>query len=397
MSPSTKGVTYIQKIFSTVNNDDLLEFRIPGNVKGNMLLSDVMLRFVVKIPQTLHTGKIIPQNYFGAKQFGSLEIRINGEAVTRRNCANEYFLASYFTGITNYNVDYSTTGCNTFGIFDSSNLLTKAITSNTTGFQSIINNRKGIQSDYTYEIVLPIDACIFTSNTSLPTNTPLDISFERAKSKLSLLQTEAFDVSDDFPTVLALDDPYLIVPYTLYPDAPTVGLSGAEQIKFDDYVISRFNVPQGSSNARIANIISGELPSKLFFGLMDLKSYAGDWATSSTILQRHAVKKVTLYMDGNVITGFPISMSDSLVAIPYTRFMTATNRYTNNFVGRMITQSEFRSYHFIHCVSLDPSLKGTLTFEFEFDQTVSDPLVLVTCAIHDRTLELDKYRNFHIL
>ena len=91
MTTSREEVTYIQKLYSTVNNDDLLEFRIPSNVKGNMLLSDVMLRFVVKIPQTNHADKIIPQNFFGAKQFGSLEIRINGEAVTRRNCSNEYF------------------------------------------------------------------------------------------------------------------------------------------------------------------------------------------------------------------------------------------------------------------------------------------------------------------
>ena len=397
MAPSGKGVTYIQKIFATVNNDDLLEFRIPGNVKGNMLLSDVMLRFVVKIPQTLHAGKIIPQNYFGAKQFGSLEIRINGEAVTRRNCANEYFLASYFTGITNYNVDYSITGCNTFGIFDASNLVTAAITANVNGFQSIINDRKGIADDYTYEMVLPIEASIFSSNSTLPTNTPLDLSFERTKSKLSLLKIEDTDISPDFTDVLQLEDPYLIVPYTIFPDKPTVGLSGDEQIKFDDYVINRFNVPTGSTNIRISNVLSGELPTKIFFGLMDLKSVAGDFSTSSTLLQRHDVKKVTVYLDGNVITGFPISMTDSYVAIPYTRFMTSTNRYINNFVGRMITQSEFKYYHFIHCVSLDSSLKGSLTFEFEFEQTVSDQLVLVTCAIHDRTLELDQYRNFRIL
>ena len=394
MTPSEKGVSYIQKLFATVNNDDLLEFRIPPNAKGNMQLSDVLLRFVVKIPQTLHTGKIIPQNYFGAKQFGSLEIRINGEAVTRRNCSNEYFMASYFMGVSNYNVDYVTTGCNAFGIFDASNLATDFITSNASGFAKIISSRKGIADDFVYEIVLPIDGNIFTSNGTLPNNTPLDISFERSPSKVSLLKTEDFEISDAFEKVLPLEDAYLIVPYTIYPDSP---IMGDEQIKYDDYVINRFNIPQGSANIRMANVLSGKLPSKLFIGIMSQDAYGGNFEVSSTLFQQHEVKKVTIYLDGNVITGFPITMSDSMVSIPYTRFLNNTNRYTNAFAGRMLTQLEFKEYHFIHSASFDTSLSGSLTFEFEFKDTPSDQLVLIACSVHDRKIQFDKFRNFKVL
>ena len=396
MSPNTKGVTYIQKLFATVNNDDLLEFRIPPNVKGNMLLSDVMLRFVIKIPQKDHPAKIIPQNYFGAKQFGSLEIRINGEAVTRRNCSNEYFLASYFMGITNYNIDYSTTGCNAFGIFDAAHASSSALIKQAKAFKHMIENRNGLTDDYIYEIVLPIDGNIFSSNSSLPNNTPIDISFERAASKLSLLKIDTFDISNDFDKVLTLEDAYLIVPYTVYPETPDMEAFGNFRLQYDDYVISRFNIPLGSPNVRLPNLLTGNLPSKLFFGLMSLTSYGGNYEASSTLFQRHEVKKVTIYLDGNVITGFPISMTSSYVAIPYTRFLNNTNRYTNTYAGRMITQAEFNFYSFIHSASFDPSLAGSLTFEFEFEQAPTDQLVLIICSVHDRTLELDKFRNFTI-
>ena len=53
--------TFIQKVYPTVNNEDLLEFRIPPNVKANLCLSNVMLRFMVKIPQTSGTI-VIPEN-----------------------------------------------------------------------------------------------------------------------------------------------------------------------------------------------------------------------------------------------------------------------------------------------------------------------------------------------
>jgi hypothetical protein len=72
--------TFIQKVYPTVNNEDLLEFRIPPNVKANLCLSNVMLRFMVKIPQTSGTI-VIPENLLGAKQFSSSEIRIRVAAV----------------------------------------------------------------------------------------------------------------------------------------------------------------------------------------------------------------------------------------------------------------------------------------------------------------------------
>ena len=37
---------YTQKLFPTINNDDLLEFRVPPNQKGQLDLSNVLLHFV---------------------------------------------------------------------------------------------------------------------------------------------------------------------------------------------------------------------------------------------------------------------------------------------------------------------------------------------------------------
>ncbi len=59
MSFSSLENTHIQKLYPTVNNDDLLEFRIPPSVKGNMLLSDVLLRFQVTIPQ-MDESEVVP-------------------------------------------------------------------------------------------------------------------------------------------------------------------------------------------------------------------------------------------------------------------------------------------------------------------------------------------------
>ena len=93
---------YTQKVYPTINNNDLLEFRIPPNQKGQMDLGNVLLHFRVKLAVPADkSAHVYPQNFFGPKQFSSLEVRINGEAISRRSCANEYFLAAYFQYLIN--------------------------------------------------------------------------------------------------------------------------------------------------------------------------------------------------------------------------------------------------------------------------------------------------------
>ena len=191
MSSTVQERTYLQKLFPIVNNEDLLEFRIPPNVKGNMQLSDVMLRFQITIPQ-LDGSPVVPENFLGAKQFSSLEVRINGDAISRRSCSNEYFLSAYFQYVTNFSTDYATTSCGTAGIFDDISISTAELsdTSNKLA-QAALKVRHGLAEDYVYEILMPIESSIFSCNQSLPTNTPIDLSFERAAMKHStVLKTD---------------------------------------------------------------------------------------------------------------------------------------------------------------------------------------------------------------
>ena len=150
MSSTVAEKTFHQKLYPTVNNEDLLEFRIPPNIQGNMCLSNVVLRFQIKIPQ-LSDAEVIPENLLGAKQFSSVEIRINGQAVSRRSCANEYFYSAYFQYMTNFATDYASSTCGPMGIFDDAQGSTEEFKSNSSTFQSCRDGRKGINDDFTYE------------------------------------------------------------------------------------------------------------------------------------------------------------------------------------------------------------------------------------------------------
>lgn len=168
-------------------------------------------------------------------------------------------------------------------------------------------------------------------------------------------------------------------------------------MKFDDYVINRFNIPKDSPNARLANVISGPLPSKIFWGIMDLNGYSGSFEMSSSHFQGFSLRKTTLYIDGNVVSGFPVTTAENAVSVPYTRFLTNTNRYMNCYSGRTISQSDYKNNHFIHSANLEAYESGSLTFDLDFASTLSNDLVLITCCVYDKTAEIDNFRNVKII
>ena len=394
MNRALERNTYYQKLYPTVNNEDLLEFRIPPNVKANMRLSDVLLRFVIKLPKSTETGvEVVPENLLGHKQFSSVEVRLNGDAVSRRNCSNEYFLSAYFQYQSNYSSDYITTSCSAIGLFDTGEFSTEEY-EKTPAF--LTKGRRGISSDHVYDIVMPIDSTIFTSNQNLPTNTPIEISFERAQSRSSTTVAIDNDTSK-IPEVLTLEDAFILVPYVVdneMQQAEQISVSKPIKLKYDDYSINRFNIPKDSPNVRLANVLSGQLPHKIFYGIMELDSYTGTFKKSSTRFQPHGVKKMTLYVDGNVLSGYPLQIEQNAITMPYVRFQQNTNRYMNCYSSRTLSQDTFRDYHFLYSAALDQESSGSLTFEFDFDETPDKDYVLILCSVYERTIEIDSFRNF---
>ena len=391
--------TYFQKLYPTVNNEDLLEFRIPGNTKANMCLSNVLLRFVVQVPEIDNAEVLYPDNFLGHKQFSSVEVRINGDAVSRRNCSNEYFLSAYFQYLINFSSDYLTTSCSSIGVFDNYSVAEAELSQDTSLSNNVKLLRKGVNDDFKYEIVMPIDASIFTSNQTLPTNTPIEISFERAQTKLSTVLTESCSTTT-VPNVLELEDAYILAPYSIDADMQNMEKTTVErpiQLKYDDYSINRFNISKDSPNVRLANVLTGQMPSKIFYGIMDLSAYTGDFYKSSTCFSRKGVKKATLYVDGNVLSGYPISVDESSISIPYIRLQENINRYMNCYSSRSVTMKDFRDAMFLYSAELDSSTSGSLTFEFDFDNAPTEDMVLVTCSVHERTIEIDSFRNFQVV
>jgi hypothetical protein len=403
MTTAVQQSEYIyHKVFPSVNNEDLLEFRIPANVKNQMHLENTVLHFTVEIPQIKNGLDVLPQNFLGPKQFSSLEIRINGDPISRRSCSNEYFLASYFQNLASFNAGYRSTACQTMGIFDNYNFTThylKKLKQANVYEQETMSRRDLSRKFVNYEIMMPIDSSIFYSNNFLPSNTPMELSFERAKSSFSLIMggdTTSAE-TDNLPRILELEDVYLMVPFTKHEKTQQLEkhVSRPIKIKYDDFVINRFNLTNGSKNIRIPNALYGPFPKKIFWGLQQLSAYTGSFQDSSSNFAQFEQTKASIYIDGNMVSGYPVTMSTHGITQPYQKFLENTNKFLNCYAGKTLTPNDFQT-NFIHSATLCPDNGGTITFDFDFKTPLSSDLVLITCSIFDRKLELDNVRNFKV-
>ena len=390
---------YTQKLFPTINNDDLLEFRIPPNQKGQLDLSNILLHFVIDLPSPSdQTAKIIPQNFLGPKQFSSVEVRVNGEAVTRRSCANEYFLSSYFNYLINYSIDYQNSAMRSVGIYDYAQEKTSSIAKWSEAiFKAFSSNRASFGTPQTkFEVIMPIDSTIFYTNDLLPSNTSLDLSFERLKASSSSILSKSTAISD---SVMELKDCYMMLPFKRDEAMFQLERNAIQKplkIKYDDFIIKRFNVPRGTDSVMMSDIISGQLPYRIFWGLQDMASYTGSFYNSSTRFNRNSVNKVNIYVDGKEGDDFPLTMSQDMVGLPFIKFLQSTNQLQNGYMSRTLNLIEYRDSNCIFSTSLDPDSSASLSFEFGFDSVINQDLVLIVCCLYDRTMKIDHRRNFQI-
>ena len=389
---------YTQKVYPTINNNDLLEFRIPPNQRGQIDLGNVLLHFKVKLPIPADkSAAVYPQNFFGPKQFSSLEVRINGEAISRRSCANEYFLAAYFQYLINYSIDYQISALRTVGIYDYTQTKTAELErlgeSQKDSFQQ---SRSNIVETNEYEIIMPVDSTIFNTSDLLPSGTGLDLSFERNKGATSGILTKATALTNE---VLELTDCYLMIPFVHDEEMFQFERNAIERpikIKYDDFFIKRFNIPKGSSSLMMSDILTGALPYKLFWGIQTIYSYSGSYSVSSTRFNRCGVKKANLYINGQEADDYPVTLSTQHVSQPFVKFLETINQFQNGYLSRTLSLREYELMNMLYSATLNTE-NGSVSFEFDFDDVVKDDLVLIVCGLFDRTMKIDNHRNFQVI
>ena len=336
----------------------------------------------------------------GAKQFSSVEVKLNDESVSRRSMPHEYALSAYFNTLLTFSKGTMRTGLKTFGIFDDINLdstqIDHLVKIDQWGLRKRI--RKGVGNTFEYEIIMPIDNTLFYSDDLLPSGQRWTLSFERAETKYSTLVTVPSTTMTSVEKVLDLEDVYLMIPYVNDDKMNKKEANWIEKpisVEYDNYHIQRFTLDSGGRNIRLSNIINGKLPKLLLYGIMKESAYMGSFEESSPNFERHGLTDIDMLVNGVSVHGMPLKMSHNCVSVPYTRFLNVKKNFARKSTYDMITIQEYNDYHFLQVASF-PESAGALSFEFSFSGNVPSGLILVTCSIYDVNMEIDKFGNFKI-
>ena len=111
-----------------------------------------------------------------------------------------------------------------------------------------------------FEILMPINFSIFNSTNLLPSNTSIDLSFERLKAFSSCVHTGDAEVAH---APMELKKCFLLAPYKKDENMFNLERNAIQRpikVKYDDYTIKRFNVPRGTTNVVMSDLTSGALP-----------------------------------------------------------------------------------------------------------------------------------------
>ena len=197
-----------------------------------------------------------------------------------------------------------------------------------------------------------------------------------------------------------MKDVYLTVPFIR--DETTFHLernaiSKPLKINYDDFIIKRFNIPTGSTSVMLNNVLTGTLPSKLFWGIQTSESFTGSYENSSTRFNRHDMVKASLYVDGKELSDYPIKMSENHISVPFVKFLQDTDKQNNGYLSKLISMEEYSLGNFILSSTFQPNETGSVSFGFEFEKTIKQDLILVTCSTVERCLKIDHNRNFQII
>ena len=91
-----------------------------------------------------------------------------------------------------------------------------------------------------------VDTSIFCMSDILPSNTSVDLSFERIGAEISAISMKNIEIAS---VINDLKDVYLTVPFVHDEEIFHLernAITRPIKISYDDYIIRRFNVPKGS-------------------------------------------------------------------------------------------------------------------------------------------------------
>lgn len=419
--PPTQGsiqetiITEVRPLQPIVSENQTIEFEFSSGIDEYVMLRDMKFNFQLQVDLKKGTTDITVDDWKKCSItnnllhsiFKNVEMTLNNKVLTLS--PQNYAYKAYFENLLGYTND-STYGLTTsWGFFQDQHL--KESFSDTENISKILRpdtidkNGKGKIIDLTGK--LHLDLCMQPK--ALLGNSKINIKLTPNSKDFFLTCKSGVTISKINFLKASLFVPKLKVNQQVV-DAHNISLSKGMNAR---YPITRgevqhINLPTGQTDIIIPNHHNGQMPRRIFVGVVKNSSFNGKLDENPFNFGTNDLNYLTTYRDGVQCPSIPFTpdFSNNIFTREYLSLFEALNLFnTDSYLT--IERSWYKKGNAIYGINytadqcddylkggyMDPRKIGTLGFHLKFKQASSTPLVLIVYSEYDNFIEIDINRN----
>lgn len=440
----TEEVAY--KPLSTLDNASVLEFVSVGHGDTYRDLSSIYLKLKIRLLKTRLGGLFTPDdksttgvvNNILHSLFRQCTIYLNGKPIAQSD--NNYSYRAYIENLLNYGQDAASTHLETIGWAldngdmemprknddgdadqnagddDGADVDKKIVDDQTSGINSGFKNRKKLfDNSVIVEVMGKIHGDFFNQPKLLMNNIDVRIAMAIEKSDFYVMS----EIATDVESFIRIEDATMYMNHVTVNPNILLAHQSILQKRNAIYPYRRvecksYTVPANNFSLSLDNIVTGQLPNLLVFGMVDNNAYTGNRGKNPFNFKHNNVSSFNLTVNGVQVPNQPIQFDYGGDCNPI-----STRGYNTLFKGtgihffdkgHQITKKFFDNGCFLLAFDLTNDLsynnnfgsgnllnQGVIGIECRFSKALENTITCIVYAEYDGTIEIDRHRNVIVL
>ena len=380
-----------------------VEFIIKNSTDQFIDIVNTYLRMKVKLLKsdgTVHAGtdKVSLINYPIATLFNQLDVYMGGTLISSSN--NTYAFRSIIETLLNYGPDAKDTQLG-MGLY----------TKDTAGHleeTDPVGNNVGLrqrnaftQKSKVAELIGRLHTDICNQGRLILNGLPIRLVFHRSKDAFAIM-------ASGNAHSLKLSEVVLCVRKVQLTHHKFAEIQQGLENNVVSYPINRVHVKTHSIAAGLTslnwdNLILGQLPNRIFLGMVDNDSYTGKYKKNPFNFKHFDVREVAVYVNGKTLSQpMKLNFEDGEYLEGYRSLFTTTGKI-NRDEGIGLTRREYSNGYSLIGFDLSPALctgphqepikEGSIRITLEFAKALPNTITVLVYAEFDNVIKVNKVRN----
>lgn len=406
----TEEIVY--KPVASLDNTSIIEFVSLGHGDTYRDLSSIYLKLRIKMFKNQKndplgdTDAASIVNNIMHSLFKQCTIYMNGKPIAQTD--HNYHYRAYIENLLNYGSDAATTHLESVGWIIDEGILDMSAASKADDNKGMDNRAKLFTKSCEVELMGKIHGDMFNHSKLLLNNIDLRIILatenpafyimsknEKEESYIKILDATMYmnHVTIN-PNVLLAHEKVLLKSKAVYP--------------YKRVEVKTFTIPSGSRTLSVDNVIIGQLPNLLVFGMVDNSAYSGNLLKNPYNFKHNKISQFNLCVNGTYVPNSPINFDYSGDRPISTRGYNTLFKGTGiHFFdkGHQITKKFYDNGCFLLAFDLTTDIsynnetctnllnQGTIRIEGQFSANLTEAITCIVYAEYDAAIEIDRDRN----